>query len=292
MTKKLIVNADGFGFGPGATQGILDALEEGKFITSVSVNANFPEAERIREVVERFPKVSIGVHLNPMVGRPCLPPASVPSLVGSDGCLQGQTFIRRLKKGLVSMIELEREFDAQIAAVKDLAGDRLTHLDSQANSHLDYFDLFLSLALKWNIRCMRNNASLICMEAADPLRSRLSAYLRRPHVCAAHGYRRYQMQKARRSGLCMADALITVGYAGTGNKTDPENWRRILRNIPEGTFEVYCHPAYPDQTLQQWAVYCEERKSELQILRGAWLPAEAAAAGVELINFHDIQRHE
>ena len=41
--KRLIVNADGFGFGPGATQGIIDALREGKFITSVSVNANFAE---------------------------------------------------------------------------------------------------------------------------------------------------------------------------------------------------------------------------------------------------------
>lgn len=286
--KQLIVNADGFGFGPGATQGILDALEEGRFITSVSVNANFPDVVRIREVVRKHPKVSIGVHLNPMVGRPCLPPESVPSLVGTDGCLLEHGFIRSLKNGHISMLELEREFEAQIAAVRGLVGDRLTHLDSQANSHLDYFDLFLKLAKKSDIRRMRNNASLICLESADPVRSRSFTYLRRPHVCAAHGYRRYQMQKARRSGLRMADALITVGYAGTGNKTVPENWRRLLQNIPEGTFEVYCHPAYPDETLQQWAVYCDERKSELEILRKQWLVEEAAAAGVALVNFYDI----
>jgi len=288
MTKKLIVNADGFGFGPGATQGILDALDEGKFITSVSVNANFPDAARIQEIVQRYPQISIGVHLNPLVGRPCLPRERVPSLVGEDGCFQEKKFIRLLKSGHISISELEKEFEAQIDRVKDLAGDRLTHLDSQANSHLDYFDLFLKLARKRDIRRMRNNASLICLEAADPLRSRSLTYLRRPHVCAVHGYRRYQMQKARRSGLRMADALITVGYAGTGNKTDPENWRRILHHIPEGTFEVYCHPAYPDATLQQWAVYCGERKAELEILRRQWLVTEAAASGVALINFHDI----
>lgn len=288
ISKKLIVNADGFGFGPGATQGILDALEEGKFITSVSVNANFPDALRIREVVEKYPRVSIGVHLNPMVGSPCLPAGSVPSLVGEDGCLQGHGFLRLLKKGLISMSELEREFEAQIAAVRALAGDRLTHLDSQANSHLNYFDLFLKLARKCNIRRMRNNASLICLESADPVLSRSLAYLRSPHVCAAHGYRRYQMHKARNRGLRMADALITVGYAGTGNKTDPDNWRRLLHNMPQGTFEVYCHPAYPDETLHQWAVYCDERKNELGILRKEWLVEEAHAAGVELVSFSDI----
>ncbi len=288
MTKKLIINADGFGFGPGATQGILDALEEGKVITSVSVNANFPDAGRIREVVQKYPKVSIGVHLNPMVGRPCLPPEDVPSLVGADGCLQGPRFPGLLKKGQISMLELEREFEAQIAVVRGLVGDRLTHLDSQANSHLNYFDLFIKLAKKSDILRMRNNASMICLESADPLLSRSLAYLRRPHVCAAHGYRRYQMQKARQSGLRMADALITVGYAGTGNKTEPGNWTRILRNIPEGTFEVYCHPAYPDETLQHWAVYCDERRRELEILRKQWLAEEARAAGVQLITFRDI----
>lgn len=288
MIKKLIINADGFGFGPGATQGILDALEEGKVITSVSVNANFPDVARIREVVRKHPKVSIGVHLNPMVGRPCLPPESVPSLVGADGCLQQHEFSRLLKRGRISMLEMEREFEAQIATVRGLVGDRLTHLDSQANSHLNYFDLFIKLAKKSDIRRIRNNASLICLESAYPALSRSLAYLSRPHVCAAHGYRRYQMQRARRSGLRMADALITVGYAGNGNKTDPGNWSRILRNIPEGTFEVYCHPAYPDETLQHWAVYCDERRRELEIMRKQWLAEEARAAGVELINFRDI----
>ena len=65
FTKRLIVNADGFGFGAGATQGILDAIREGHFISSVSVNANFPDAERIAELISEFPHVSIGVHLNP-----------------------------------------------------------------------------------------------------------------------------------------------------------------------------------------------------------------------------------
>ena len=86
----------------------------------------------------------------------------------------------------------------------------------------------------------------------------------------------------------MADGLVTVGYAGTGNKTNVENWRRLLHHLPQGTFEIYCHPAYPDATLRQWAGYCDERMKELSILRRDLLCSEARTAGVALINFSDI----
>ncbi|MEX0804360.1 MAG: ChbG/HpnK family deacetylase [Candidatus Binatia bacterium] len=285
LPRRLIVNADGFGFGPGATQGILDALREGKFISSVSVNANFPDVERLRELVTEFPAMTIGVHLNPMVGRPCLPPSQVPSLVGPDGFFHADNFPKLLRKGLISREELKAEFDAQIRKVKQLAGDRLTHLDSQANGHLNYFDLFLSLAHKWGLKRMRNNASIICLEASNPNLSRLKTYLMKPHVWLAHRYRRYQMAKARRAGMRMADDLVTVGYAGTGNKSDLGNWLRVLRNLPSGTHEIYCHPAYPDETLRRWSYYQHDRAMELDLLRGERLPREAKRLGVEIIGF-------
>jgi chitin disaccharide deacetylase len=287
-SKRLIVNADGFGFGPGATQGVIDAVREGNFISSISVNANFPDAERVRELVREFSHVSIGVHLNPMVGRPCLPPSRIPSLVGADGFFHANNFTRLFKRGAISQKELAAELDAQIGKIKELAGDRLTHLDSQANKHLDYLELFLSLAQQWGLKRMRNNTSLICLESAKPSLSRMKVYLRKPHVWLAHRYRRWQMRKARAAGMRMADKLVTVGYAGVGNKSNPDNWGRILRNLPAGTYEVYCHPAYPDETLRRWSVYCAERARELAILRKKELCMLARDAGVEIISFDAI----
>jgi hypothetical protein len=286
--KKLIVNADGFGFGSGATQGILDAIREGRFISSVSVNANFPEAERVRDLLSEFPDISIGVHLNPMAGQPCLPAEKLPSLVGDDGCMLNHRFPRLLRQRAISFSELEAELDAQIGRMKSLAGERLTHIDSQGNEHLAYFDLFLKLAKRWKIPRMRNNASLICLEAPNAKRSRLQVYSCKPHVWAAHRYRRHQMQKARAAGMRMADRLVTVGYAGVGNKGNPENWRRLLRNLPSGTYEIYCHPAYPDDTLRDWSVYYEERAQELALLRDNQLCAVAREAGVEIVSFDAI----
>jgi predicted glycoside hydrolase/deacetylase ChbG (UPF0249 family) len=289
--KRLIVNADGFGFGPGATQGIIDALEEGKFISSVSVNANFAQVERVQELVTRFPHISIGVHLNPAVGRPCLPPDQVRSLLRPDGFFHGDSFPRLLQRGAIVVEELAAELDAQIARVKELARDRLTHLDSQENTHLFYFDLFLELLKKWGLYGMRSNASLICLEAAHPLSSRIRAYLRKPHVGLVHCYRRYQMGKARRAGMRLADNLITVGYAGTGNKTNFDNWLRILKNLPVGTYEIYCHPAYPDDTLRQFSYYTDDRAQELAVLRRSELNEVAREAGVQIIGFDGLNRH-
>jgi len=282
------VNADGFGFGPGATQGILDALREGRFITSVSVNANFPEADRVRELVKGFPGVSIGVHLNPMVGAPCLPAERVPSLVGADGFFRGEEFSGLLRRGRIVREELEAELREQVRRVAELAGDRLTHLDSQGNRHLGYFDLFLDLARQCGLRRMRNNGSVIGLESPNPRWSRLKVYLTRPHVWLVHQYRKRQMGTARSAGMRMADSLVTVGYAGTGNKAKGENWLRILRNLPPGTHEIYCHPAYPDDTLRRWSYYRDDRRDELEILRSPRLREEAARLGVELVSFEAI----
>ncbi len=95
----------------------------------------FAETERIQELALKYPHISIGVHLNPMVGKPCLPPQQVPSLVWPDGYFHGERFPHLLRKKLITIVELEAEFDAQISKIKELVGDRLTHLDFQANNH-------------------------------------------------------------------------------------------------------------------------------------------------------------
>jgi predicted glycoside hydrolase/deacetylase ChbG (UPF0249 family) len=223
-----------------------------------------------------------------MVGRPCLPPDQVSSLVGPDGFFHGGRFLRLLRGGTIVSAELEAELDLQIGRVKEIAGERLTHIDSQSNAHLHYLDLFLKVARKWGLHRMRNNASVICLEAPRPRWSRLRVYLRRPHVYLAHRYRKYQMSKARAARMRMADRLVTVGYAGTGNKAIPGNWLYILQNLPSGTSEIYCHPAYPDDTLRRWSYYCDDRAGELAILRRPDLRVTARKLGVEIVSFDAI----
>src|SRR5262249_17239878 len=103
-----------------------------------------------------------------------------------------------------------------------------------------------------------------------------------------HQYRRYQMYKARSAGMGMADCLVTVGYAGIGNKTNLDNWLRILQHLPPGTSEIYCHPAYPDDTLCRWSYYSGYPAQELAILRSAELREAAQKHDVEIVSFDAI----
>ena len=132
---------------------------------------------------------------------------------------------------------------------------------------------------------MRNNSSIICLEAEQPIRARWSAYTLRPHVWIVHQYRKFQMERARGQGMRMADRLVTVGYAGRGNKSVRDNWLAILRNLPPGLSEIYCHPAYPDETLTRWSYYREDRRRELDILSDPELSEESRRAGVEIVSF-------
>ena len=84
MAKKLIVNADGFGFTFGNNKGILETLEAG-IVRSISTNVNFPAVEEIHKVAENFPHVSIGIHLNLTAGRPVSKPESILSLLDENG---------------------------------------------------------------------------------------------------------------------------------------------------------------------------------------------------------------
>lgn len=75
--RRLIINADGFGFTYGINRAIRECAVAGT-VTSTSCVTNFPAISEVRELQDDFPHLSIGVHFNLTVGRPVLPPDRVP----------------------------------------------------------------------------------------------------------------------------------------------------------------------------------------------------------------------
>lgn len=62
----------------------------------------------------------------------------------------------------------------------------------------------------------------------------------------------------------------------------------ILSNVPEGVSEVYCHPAYVDETLKKYATYVHERENEREVLTNPKLKQAIQQKGIKLISFHDL----
>lgn len=286
--RRLIVNADGFGFTAGNNRAIFETLAAG-VVRSISVNANFPAVGEVSRAVRDFPHASIGIHFNLAVGRPVSSPSEVPSLVDREGRFLDKTFLRALLTGRIRRDEMRRELRAQVGVLRDL-GVTPTHWDGHRNQHLlpGYFEVALEVAREAGIRRMRTNRHFLFTGSASRIPA-IRHYLLHPDRFARHLVTAVWMARARRAGFRMADRMITPVRSGPGTwKTDQAFWVALFRWLPPGTSEIYCHPGYPDETLRTHARYVEEREAEARVLSDPALAEEAARHGVELMSFHEV----
>lgn len=78
--KKLIVNADDFGFSKAVTDAILDCHSNG-IVTSTTLMSNMPFAEYAASKAKVFPMLSVGLHMTLTEGKPLSAPADVDNLI-------------------------------------------------------------------------------------------------------------------------------------------------------------------------------------------------------------------
>lgn len=286
--RKLIINADGFGFSYGANMAIFEAAAAGA-ITSISVNTNFEAVNQLLLFHATYPHISIGVHLNPIVGKPVSRPEKIPSLLDPDGEFWNSHFLRRLRLGHIKKDELLHELTKQTEKVLRM-GIPVSHLDSHQNSHLHpwFFPTFLNVAKATGISRMRAPLHRICIETGNPRISPLVHYSTHPRTAARHFYTLCLSRVARLHGLKMADRLVAIGHANGKRKTDYVAWQAVGENLPAGTNEIYCHPGFPDETLRRYATYVEERRKEHAILLSPDFKEIWKRNNIELISFNEL----
>lgn len=284
--KYLIINADGYGFTYGINRGIEETVDRG-VVTSMSVNANFDAASELAAFVRRYPKVSVGVHLNPVVGKPLSDPKRIPTLVNEQGDFHYLDFTSRLMRGQINPQELFDELSLQIRRVREM-GVNISHLDSHRSQHLypPYFRVFLQLLKAHGVTRMRTHAYFMHADAPRPRLASLRFYLGHPYRIVTHSMAWYEMSVARRQGIRMADRLLSTER--NSDKADLERWLQLLRNVPRGWNEVFCHPAYPDDELRKWASYVDERLEEVRVLTCEETKEEIRRCGIQLHSFHDM----
>lgn len=289
MPKRLIINADGFGFTRGNNRGILECLQAGA-VRSVSVNANFPACDETACLVRDYPAVSVGVHLDLSVGPCVCDPAEVPDLVNNEGEFLGPAFRGKALRGRIPHDQIVRELTAQVQRLVDM-GVKLSHWDSHQNQHLypPFFRAAMEVGNAFGIPCMRTHDHYLFASTGGARRARAMLHLlTHPRRALVYAHSSRMMRRARAAGMRLADRLISPGILDGVQKYQPEFWNALLHRLPEGVSEVYCHPGYPDDTLAANARYVEQRKLELEILRDPSLIDKARKTGVELISFWDI----
>ena len=118
---RLVVNADGFGVSAARTRGVLAAHHDG-IVTSTSVLGNAADPEAIRTDLGQAPNLGVGVLLSLEGGVPVSKPESVTSLLDGGGKFPARERDVLLSWAKVAMqpAHIEKEFDAQVARLRDL----------------------------------------------------------------------------------------------------------------------------------------------------------------------------
>ena len=80
----------------------------------------------------------------------------------------------------------------------------------------------------------------------------------------------------------------TVGIVVTGALDEPL-FKAIIGSLPEGTWELVCHPGYCDQEMRAVRTRLwESREQELRVLTSTAARNAVEAAGVKLISYEDL----
>lgn len=288
--KGLIINADGYGFTAGVTNAIEQCIEYGT-VSSVSANINFPHAEGLRDLVKRHPSLSVGCHLNPVVGSPVSRPEEIPSLINDKGEFWYRMFQKRFSQGLINTRELRGELLAQIQRTRGLAGGSFTHVDFHMGLHRlpGLYPIFLDVAELSGAGRIRTHKYRLGMERTNPRLAHILHLLKGPTRIPKYLYNLHLRRRALQRGLRMPDAWIEI----TAMMSNPEritvkNYLTMLKNLPDGCSEFVVHPGVVDDQLRRWSTYLEPRERELQVLLDPALREGLRRSGVRLMSYKDI----
>jgi predicted glycoside hydrolase/deacetylase ChbG (UPF0249 family) len=264
--KRLIVNADDFGFTPDVNRGIL-AAHRGGILTASTLMANGEAFDDAVRLARDTPSLDVGCHLVLISGRSVLPPyaplpASAPELLRALAA-------RRI-----------RVYDELAAQVRKIlaAGLEPTHLDTHKHTHLapPVLDAVARIAQEFEIRWVRRPFDI-------PLTARGVPWLKRATSGGLQVLRGRFHRVLARHGCRTTDHF--AGFQLTGRFRAPE-LAQLIRELPEGLTEFMCHPGYCGDDLRRARTRLKEsRERELEALVAPEVRAALMEAGVELVNY-------
>jgi len=292
--RRLIINADDFGLTSGVNRAIAKCHTRG-VVTSATLMAAGDAMLDASRLTPTLPRLSVGCHVVLVDGSPLLPAAEVPSLAFADaGSAFAPTlggFTQRALTGRFSATEIEAEAGAQFKKLHD-SGVAISHFDTHKHTHVFPAILrpLLRAARKCGIRAVRNPFVPPRALAFEDLRKRPALW------------KRYWQTRALRRFLPAFHELLAehdmvapdgcVGVMETGF-LDADLFTAMIQavaeTLPEGTWEMVCHPGYDDVELATLRTRLRaSRRLELQVLTSAEARSSLDKSGVELISYREL----
>lgn len=269
--RRLIVNADDFGFTPAVTAGILEAHAAGS-VTSASMMVHCPGWDDAVRHARATPALGFGLHLNLLVGAPIAAARSLTDArTGRFHPLA--TMVVRALTGRIDGAEVAAECEAQLDALAG-AGITCTHVDSHRHTHA--------------LPVFRGAVAKVAAARGLPLRRPVESHF------GNEGGLKSQLHR----GVIAASWLVTsIGAARTrapdrfagvsmqGSEGFERQFLAALDSCGAGTTELMVHPGHVDDALAAVDGYTWQRERELAALTSPAVRERLRRGDLSLIGF-------
>ena len=286
--RRLIVNADDFGLTRGVNRAIVESHRDG-IVTSSTLMANGQAFEDAIAQAKSASRLSVGCHVVLVDGSPVLGGQQASTLFdqkADDGRFYDGlgAFALRVVSGRVDADEIEAEVTAQIRKLQS-AGVSVSHLDTHKHTHI------LPQVLRALLRAARTCGVPAVRNPFGPVRFSIlakypSLWKRYSQVTVLNRLGGRFRNSVTNAGMLTTDG--TVGVVATG-AMDSYLFRSIVDSLPEGTWELVCHPGYNDAELGNIRTRLRESRAvELRLLTSPEAREVLVRSGVQLISYRDL----
>lgn len=290
--RQLIVNADDLGLTNGVNRAIFETHSSG-VVTSATLMANGAAFEDAIRSLISAPALSVGCHVVLVDGTPVLPPEAVSTMLAGRSA-EPDKFHSRLSSVAARAVlggfdpdQLTDEIVAQVRKIQS-AGVRVTHLDTHKHTHI--FPMILKAVVKaariCGVAAIRNPFVPAKILRAGQLRGKPLLWKRFGQVRMLRTFAGQFRERMRKAGLATPDGIVGVVETGA---FDPSRLRALLQELPEGTWELVCHPGYNDDDLRRaHSRLLQSREHERQLLMSAELREFLNEQEIRLISYREL----
>ena len=289
--RTLIVNADDFGLTGGVNRAIAETHSAGT-VTSATLMASGGAFDDAVERARAAPTLSVGCHVVLVDGVPESEPDAVDTLLAIRSAEPDKFHSRltavaaRAVSGGFDPDQLVEEITAQIRKVQS-AGLQVTHLDTHKHTHVfpEILRALLRAARICGVPAIRNPFVPVAAVSASQFAGKPGLWKRYGQVRMLRSFAGQFREKVRRAGLATPDGIIGVVETGS---FDVSLLRQALANLPEGTWELVCHPGYDDADLRAARTrLVESRDQERRLLMSGELRTFLDEQKIRLISYRE-----
>jgi chitin disaccharide deacetylase len=256
--KSVTFSADDFGLSETVNEGIARAHRDG-VLQAASLMVGGPAAADAVRIARAYPSLRVGLHLVVIEGPAVLPATEIPRLVDADRQFPSDQLVLGLRYFFRPDVrrQLRAEIQAQFAAFA-ATGLVLDHANAHKHMHLHptVGAMMLEIGRTFGLRRVRVPAEPPWVLAQCGTRVGWGDR-------ALYHWTRVLRRQAAAAGMATDDHCF--GLAWSGHMTT-DRVRCLLANLPDGTSEIYFHPAAGRDAVLDRLMPGYEHEAELSAL--------------------------